>query len=89
MVITFDKRLNPGATNPASYAGRIGGPTSKDVLFAVAGIIDERTVTLPSTLAGFYVGANQIDYAATPADLVGRRGLAVVPFAGFPLTLIA
>lgn len=88
--ITFDKPLQAGAVSVVNWNGIADFGLVRD--FSGNGVVGASAagsvVTCGMTRGGITSGPNEINYAGSPADVIGANGLPVLPFTGFPLTVV-
>lgn len=88
----FDHLLKSGPTAAANWTGIISYDdpliTEKNIVAIGDGQILGRVVTVPMQQVGLGGPFNKCDYAATPPDVISRRGVAAAAFVDFPLTVV-
>lgn len=81
--VTFDKILTAGALAAGSWTFR-----ASDSNFAAdTAVAAGNTVSGASTEGSENAGADVVNYAATPADVLSLTGLPAAAFTDFPLTV--
>lgn len=89
MRVAFDQLLQPGTSATGNWEGCIqGAPRTLTQNPFTTGTILHNTVTIPMLRGAICFGVDRVEYFATPPDVLGRTGVPVAPFSGFPVTFV-
>lgn len=86
LTVWFDKLLVDGPV--LRFNWRVHDGLNLHFQIAGVGIAAMRTVTVPLLAVLPDLTAIGVDYSAVIPDVIGRNGLPVAPFTGFPITLV-
>lgn len=87
--VTFDRDLITGLSAKGNWVVKADiGTGPKTHTINGANPIFQRVVTIPTTLAGITFPPLGVTYAASPADVVSRTGVAAASFANLPIVTV-
>ena len=90
VTVVFDKPLVPGVSVPANWTGNATPPLGPTQLFTVAAPAQvlHYSVRFLAVMGGIGGLIDNVDYLATPPDVISQTGQPAVAFSNFPLTVL-